>query len=92
MYAKQVFLQADLPTHSQYLLEEKLVLLAGSKNRERGSESRFPAGEGGALAGSRVARRACARQGERRSIIKRPPSVGITGIPPILYFSLASGW
>ena len=31
MYAKQVFLQADLPTHSQYLLEEKLVLLAGSK-------------------------------------------------------------
>ena len=31
MYAKQVFLQADLPTHSQDLLEEKLVLLAGSK-------------------------------------------------------------
>ena len=34
--AEQVALQADLPTHSQYLLEEKLVLLAGSKKVGRG--------------------------------------------------------
>ena len=41
--AQQILSQADLPANSQYLLEKEFVVLAGSKNRERGSESRFPA-------------------------------------------------